>query len=511
MVTELGNLAGEGPSRRLGTGIAGLDDILGGGFPARRLYLVHGDPGAGKTTLSMQFLLEGVRQGERSLYVTLSETREEIADIARSHAWSLDGLNILEVSAEATADEAETTVFHPSELELGQRMRSLLAEVDRIRPTRLVLDSCSELRLLAQSPLRYRRQILAFKERLTRLGCTILLLDNPAPSSPDMLLQSVAHGVVAMEQLSPLYGAERRRLRIVKLRGLKYRGGYHDCIIRTGGVQVFPRLVAAEHHRGFTREPVSSGVAELDALLGGGPDRGTSLLLMGPSGSGKSAVGTQFALAAAARGERTVVIALDESAAIYRARAESLGMDVRTHLDAGRLSLQQVDPAELSPGELTHRIRQTVEGEKANLVVFDSLNGYLNAMPEESFVALQLHELLSYLGQRGVLTLMTVAQHGLVGGEAAAPIDLSYLADSVLLFRYFEAHGQVRKAITAVKKRSGRHESTIRELLLGDDGVRVGPVLERFQGVLSGTPEYLGGDGREGALLEGEHGRCPES
>jgi circadian clock protein KaiC len=488
-----------------------LDDILGGGFPARRLYLVHGDPGAGKTTLAMQFLLEGVRREERSLYVTLSETREELADIARSHEWSLEGLNILEVSADATADESETTVFHPSEVELGQRMQRLLAEVDRVRPSRLVLDSCSELRLLAQGPLRYRRQILAFKERLTKLGCTILLLDNPVPSSPDMLLQSVAHGVLAVEQLSPLYGAERRRLRVVKLRGLKYRGGYHDFIIRTGGLQVFPRLVASEHHQGFAREPVSSGLEALDSLLSGGPDRGTSLLLMGPSGSGKSAVGTQFALAAAARGERAVVVALDESAAIYVARAESLGMDVRRHLDSGRLSLQQVDPAELSPGQLIQGIRQTVEGENARLVVIDSLNGYVNAMPQESFVALQLHELLSYLGQRGVLTILTVAQHGLVGGEATVPIDLSYLADSVLLFRYFEAHGHVRKAITAVKKRSGRHEGTIRELLLGDGGVRVGPVLERFQGILSGAPQFLDGDAREEAALEAEHELSPRS
>ncbi len=503
MVTEPGNHSRQAAPPRLGTGIAGLDDILGGGLPARRLYLVHGDPGAGKTTLAMQFLLEGLRHDERSLYVTLSETKEELADIARSHGWSLDGLSILEVSAEAAAAEAETTVFHPSEVELGHRMRRLLDEVDRVRPGRLVLDSCSELRLLAQSPLRYRRQILAFKERLTQLGCTILLLDNPVPSSPDMLLQSVAHGVLSVEQLSPLYGAERRRLRVVKLRGLKYRGGYHDFIIRTGGLQVFPRLVAAEHHQGFAREPVSSGLEELDALLGGGPDRGSSLLLMGPSGCGKSAVGTQFALAASARGERAMVIALDESAAIYLARAESLGMDVRTHRESGRLSLQQVDPAELSPGELTHRIRQAVEAENVRLVVIDSLNGYVNAMPEESFVALQLHELLSYLGQRGVLTVMTVAQHGLVGSEAVAPIDLSYLADSVLLFRYFEAQGQLRKAITAVKKRAGRHESTIRELLLGDRGVRLGPVLERFQGVLTGAPDFLGGNGGAGASPEG--------
>lgn len=488
--------------RRLETGIPGLDDILVGGLPAERLYLINGEPGAGKTTLAMQFLLEGLRHEERSLYVTLSETKDELADIARSHGWSLDALDILEVSADAMADESETTVFHPSEVELGQRMRKLLAEVDRLRPGRLVLDSCSELRLLAQSPLRYRRQILAFKQRVTQAGCTILLLDNPAPGSPDMLLQSVVHGVLSLEQLAPLYGAERRRMRVVKLRGLKYRGGYHDFVIRTGGLHVFPRLVAAEHHHDFAREPVPSGIPELDALLGGGPDRGTSLLLIGPSGSGKSAVGTQFAVAAAARGERAMVIALDENVDTYLARAASLGMDLRPHLATGRVSLAQVDPAELSPGEFVHRVRSAVEQENVRVVVIDSLNGYYNAMPEESFVALQLHELLLYLAQRGAFTLMTVAQHGLVGGESEAPIDLSYLADAVLLFRYFETSGQVRKAMTVVKKRSGRHESTIRELGLGDNGVRVGPVLERFRGVLSGNPEYLGPTARERDLLE---------
>ncbi len=496
------NASGDVHGDRLETGIPGFDDILGGGLPARRLYLVQGDPGAGKTTLAMRFLLEGLRREERALYVTLSESRDELGDIARSHGWSLQGLDILEVSADAMADESETTVFQPSEVELGQRMRKLLAEVDRLRPTRLVLDSCSELRLLAQSALRYRRQILAFKQRVTQLGCTILLLDNPAPGSPDMLLQSVVHGVVAMEQLSPLYGAERRRLRVVKLRGLKYRGGYHDFVIRTGGVHVFPRLVAAEHHRDFARQPVASGIADLDALLGGGPDRGTSLLLMGPSGSGKSAVGAQFALAAAARGERAVVIALDEGAGVYLARAASLGMDLRPHLDAGRISLQQVDPAELSPGEFTDGIRREVEEENARLIVIDSLNGYLNAMPQESFLSLQLHELLAYLAQRGVLTVITVAQHGLVGPDAEAPIDLSYLADSVLLFRYFEARGQVRKAVTAIKKRSGPHASTIRELLLSSEGIHMGPVLERFRGVLSGHPDDLGSSAEPEAMLE---------
>lgn len=489
---------------QLETGISGLDDILAGGLPPCRLYLVQGDPGAGKTTLSLQFLLEGVKRGERSLYVTLSETRDEIADIARSHRWSLDGLSIIEVSSDAAADDLDNTVFRPSEVELGERMQRLLAEVDRLRPARIVLDSCSELRLLAQSPLRYRRQILALKQRLAQLGSTILLLDNPHPGSPDMLLQSVVHGVITMEQLAPLYGAERRRLRVIKLRGLRYRGGYHDFIIKTGGLDVYPRLVAAEHHRGFERTPVSSGVRELDALLQGGPDRGMSLLLMGPSGCGKSAVAAQYALAAAERGERAAVFGFDESAAMYLARAESMGMNLGPHFDAGRLSFQQIDPAELSPGEFTHLVRRAAESGEARLIVIDSLNGYLNAMPQENYVALQLHELLSYLSQRGVLTVMTVAQHGLVGAEAASPIDLSYLADTVLLFRYFEVTGQVRKALSAVKKRAGAHETTIRELLLDRHGVRVGPALAQFQGVLTGNPQFIGAARAQGKALENE-------
>lgn len=474
---------------RVPTGVPGFDDLLGGGFPERRLYLVQGDPGSGKTTLALRFLLEGVQRGERSLYVTLSETRDELADIARSHGWSLEGLSVLEISSDAIGDELQTTLYEPAEVELGTRMRALLDRVDALKPARIVLDSCSELRLLSQSALRYRRQILALKQRLVDLGCTILLLDNPQPGAPDTLLQSVVHGVVSLEQLAPLYGAERRRLRIVKLRGLRYRGGFHDFVIRTGGLEVFPRLVAAEHHQPFRAEPVSSGVAELDALLGGGPDRGTSLLLVGPSGAGKSAVATQYALAVADRGERSAVFAFDESAAIYLARAESLGMPLGRHVAAGRVLVQQIDPAELSPGEFVHCVRRAVEQGGVRAVFIDSLNGLLASMPEERFVALQLHELLAYLAQRGVLAVMTVAQHGLVGSQPVAPFDVSYLADSVLLFRYFEMEGHVRKALAAVKKRSGRHETTIRELVLaGGGGVRVGPPLEQFQGVLAGTP-----------------------
>ena len=381
--------------KQLTTGVVGLDAVLDGGLPERRMYLVQGDPGAGKTTLSLQFLLAGVAAGERALYISLSETREELDSIATAHGWSFEGLSIFEVSSDSAQDEAETTLYQPSEVELGERMRLILQEIDRVRPTRIVLDSCSELRLLAQSGLRYRRQILAMKRRLQELRCTILLIDNPQPGAPDTLLQSLVHGVVTMEQLAPEYGAERRRVRVMKLRGLRYRGGYHDFVIRTGGVVVFPRLVAAESRQDVRREPVPSGLPALDALLGGGPQRGTSLLLIGPSGSGKSSVATQYALAAAQRGEHTAIFAFDESAAMLHGRAASIGMDLRPQEERGTLSVQQVDPAELSPGEFSHLARRAVENDGARVLVIDSLNGYLSAMPEERFVLLQLHELLT--------------------------------------------------------------------------------------------------------------------
>ena len=477
-----------GRSDLVRTGTAGLDDVLGGGFPGRRLYLVQGDPGTGKTTLALRFLLEGAAAGEPVLYVALSESREELEQVAASHRWSLKGVTIVDHSTAGGTEERETTLFQPSEVELGARMRALLEQIDRLRPARIVLDSCSELRLLSQGPLRYRRQILALKTRASALGSTIVLIDTLVGGGPEMLLESVVHGVLTLEQLSPLYGAERRRIRISKMRGRRYRGGYHDLVIRTGGLVVFPRLVAAEHHQTYERSPVSSGVPALDALLGGGPDRGSSLLFMGPAGCGKSAIAAQYSVAAAGRGERVAAFAFDEGVSMYLARARSLGMGVEEHLRSGRLTVQQVDPAELSPGEFAQAVREAVEIEGARLLVIDSLNGYLHAMPEEQLLALQLHELLAYLGQRGILTLLTVAQHGLVGADSSAPVDLSYIADAVLLFRYFESRGHVRKAISVVKKRAGAHEQTIRELVLGAAGVQVGPALTNFQGVLSGQP-----------------------
>jgi circadian clock protein KaiC len=481
----------------VGTGIAGLDNVLGGGFTPNRIYLVEGNPGSGKTTLALRWLLEGERLGERGIYVTLSETKSELADVASSHGWSLTGIDILELVAPESELEPDnqTAMFQPSEVELGVTTKSILAEVQRVKPRGLVIDSLSEMRLLAQSPLRYRRQILALKQYFVGRECTVFLLDDLTSETEDLQLQSIAHGVVSLEQLSPEYGAERRRLRITKLRGQKYRGGYHDFVIQKGGLDVFPRLVAGEHNHGQLRGLLQAGNRELDALLGGGLQYGTSAVLLGPAGSGKSTLAIQYARAAASRGERSVIFAFDERQETILERTTGLGMDLTRHLDSGHITIQAIDTAELSPGEFAHRVRRAVEGDDgtpgAKVIVIDSLNGYLNAMPEERFLTAQLHELLTYLGHKGVVTFLVVAQHGLVG-HMESPIDTTYLADTVILFRYFEAMGEVRQAISVLKKRSGKHERTIRELSLGENGITIGQPLKDFQGVLSGTPTYRG-------------------
>lgn len=476
------------------TGIEGLDDILGGGLPPHRLYLVQGDPGAGKTTLALQFLLEGQRRGEKGLYVTLSETEEELRGVARSHGWSLDHIFLHELSRteERLASEEQNTFFRPSEVELGETTEPVLRVVEKHKPTRVVFDSLSEMRLLAGDPLRYRRQILSLKQFFIGRHCTVLLLDDRTSAAGDLQLQSLAHGVISLEQLAPEYGAERRRMRVAKLRGLRFRGGYHDVTIRTGGLIVFPRLVAADHGTDFKAEMIASGVVELDALLGGGLHRGTSSLFMGPAGAGKSTLATQYVAAAAGRGERASVFIFDESEPTFLARGESLHMDVRRHVNEGRILLRRVNPAELSPGEFAHMVRQSVEQGQSRLVVIDSLNGYLNAMSEERALLLQLHELLTYLSRRGVATIMIVAQHGLVGSGMESPVDVSYLADTVLLLRYFENAGEIRQAVSVIKKRHGNHERTIREMRLGANGVHVGQPLTDFDGVLTGTPQYHG-------------------
>lgn len=480
--------------QRVATGIPGLDDILGGGFDADRLYLIEGRPGTGKTTLALHYLLEGVRRGEKGLYVTLSESERELRVVAARHGWSLDAISIFElVPPEASLDpEQEQTLFHPAEMELGETTKEIFDRVAESEPVRVVFDSLSEMRLLAQNPLRYRRQILALKHFFAGRRCTVLLLDDLSSETNDLQLHSLAHGVVTLEQIALEYGAERRRLRVVKMRGIAFRGGYHDFTIQTGGLSIFPRLVAAEHHKPFLGEYAPSGNAELDALLGGGLERGTSALLIGGAGVGKSSVALTYAVAAAERGEPAQIFAFDEGLGTIHARAAGLGIPLQTHIEAGRIRLRQIDPAEMAPGEFVHLVRRGVEEGRARLVVIDTLNGYLNAMPEERYLILQMHELLSYLNQLGVVSILVLAQHGLMG-PMQTPIDISYLSDSVLMLRYFEAEGRVRRAISLVKKRSGAHEDTIREFRLSARGLEIGPPLTEFRGIFTGTPVYGGG------------------
>lgn len=485
---------GESAAARMATGIEGLDNILEGGFPANRIYLIEGDPGTGKTTLALQFLLEGARLGEPGLYVTLSETKEEMLSVAESHGWSLDDVSIYELipSEDSLKPESQYTIFHPSEIELNETTSAVLEEVERIKPRRVVFDSLSEMRLLAHEALRFRRQILALKQYFIGRQTTVLLLDDKVADGRDLQVQSIAHGVISLEHLAVEYGGERRRLRVIKLRGARYRGGYHDFNIETGGVVVFPRLVAAEHRQSFTKEAVTSDVPELDALLGGGLDRGSSTLILGPAGCGKSSIGAQFAAAAASRGERAAVFVFDEITETYVARAAGIGTDIRGYIKDNLITLQQVDPAELAPGEFAHAVIRAVERDKARVVIIDSLNGYLNAMPEERFLTIQMHELLMYLNQQGVVTILVMAQHGFLGNSMATPVDVSYLADTVLMLRYFEADGAVHRALSVLKKRTGAHENTIRELNITSGGIRVGEPLIKFRGVLTGVPDYSG-------------------
>jgi circadian clock protein KaiC len=480
------------PPSLLQTGIGGLDEILGGGLTAHRLYLVEGDPGSGKTTLSLQFLLEGVRRDEQSMFVTLSESKEELLATATSHGWTLDGIDVLEIvaSEETLKADGRYTMYHPSEVELGETTKAVLAEAERIKPARLVVDSLSEFRLLAENPLRYRRQILALKQYFARQKCTVLFVDDRTGSAQDKHLHSLAHGVISVERHTADYGSIRRRLQINKMRGQAFREGYHDFLIRRGGVDVFPRLVAADHRAAHVGPPVQSGIVALDALLGGGLALGTSTLIIGAAGTGKSSLTAQYAQAAVARGEHVAMFLFDESVATFLERTKGLGIEIHQHLKSGQIQMRPVDPAELSPGEFAHGLRQTVEEKNCRLVVIDSLNGYLNAMPSDRFLPLHLHELLSYLGHRGVTTLMTMTQHGLVGG-AEVPIDVSYVADTVILLRYFEAFGEVRQAISVIKKRTGKHERTVREFRI-DNGLAVGDPLREFRGVLTGSPEFIG-------------------
>jgi circadian clock protein KaiC len=480
---------------RATTGIENLDHILGGGLTPHRLYLLEGIPGSGKTTLALQFLMEGVRQGEPVLYVTLSETDEELREVATSHGWPLDGVTIRELvpSEDSLRPDGQYTMFHPSEVELGETTKTILRDVERMKPTRVVFDSLSEFRLLAGNPLRYRRQILALKQFFVGRNCTVLLLDDLTSTDHDLQVQSIAHGVVRLEQLNPEFGAERRRLMVQKYRGVRFQGGYHDYTIKRGGIEVYPRLIVGERRRVTDMEKLASGIAEMDALLGGGIERGTSTLIVGAAGTGKSSLAAQFVAAAAARGQGSALFIFDESPTTLLTRAAGLGIDLRAHVNEGRVTLQQVNPAELSPGEFAHAIRRAVERQRASIVVIDSLNGYLNAMPEERFLIIQLHELLTYLGQAGVATILIGAHQGLIGSQMIAPIDASYLADAVILMRYYETRGEVRQAISVVKKRGGAHERTIREFRLESGRISVGPPLRDFRGILTGVPIFEGG------------------
>ncbi len=467
---------------KLSSGVSGLDAILSGGLEPSRVYLIEGTPGTGKTTLALSFLLEGVRRGEKALYVTLSESEMELRAVAKSHNWNLDGIDIYELITEAGLDaEAEQTVLHPSELELDETARAVMTRVEAFKPARVVFDSLSEIRLLAQNPQRYRRQVLALKYFFTHMECTVLLLDDRSSESSahsgDLQLHSLAHGVVVLEQVALDFGAERRRLRVIKLRGSDFRGGFHDFTIEAGGLVVYPRLVASEHHSEFGHSAVSTGNVELDRMLGGGLMPGTNALLIGPSGAGKTTTATCALVAALRRGSKAAYFLFDEGLPTLLARCTAIGLDLRPFIAMGQLSIRQIDPAEMSPGEFTHHVRTAVERDDTTFVVIDSLNAYMQSMPGAKYLLLQMHELLTYLNQQGIITLMILAQHGMVG-QVTSVVDLSYLADSILLLRYFELDGEMRKAISVVKTRMANHERTIREFTIGTAGVTVGMPLK---------------------------------
>ena len=477
--------------KRASTGIAGLDNVLGGGFPANHLYLVEGTPGSGKTTLALQFLLRGTELGEKGLYITLSETTGELNTVAQSHGWSLEGIEIFQlVTEEGLSPDAEQSVLHPSEVELGETTRGIMAVADRVKPKRVIFDSLSEMRLLAQNPLRYRRQVLALKSFFSTRNCTVILLDDRSAAHDDLQLHSIAHGVITLEQFINAYGPERRRIRVVKMRGIPFRGGEHDCALMTGGLQVFPRLVTSEHRGRYDGELVSTGSKELDNLLGGGLARGSNMLFMGPSGVGKTTTAICATREAVIRGEKAAYYLFDESLGTLLKRSRSLGLEVDSFVRDGQLAIQTLDPAEVSPGEFANMVKAAVDG-GARTVVIDSLNAYLQAMPGDKHLMLQMHEMLTYLNQRGVVTLLILAQHGVLG-ELRGDVDLSYLSDGVLLFRFFEARGSLLKAVSTIKSRTSAHELTIREFRLTKDGVEVGEALTDFEGVLTGVATYRG-------------------
>jgi circadian clock protein KaiC len=474
------------------TGVPGLDEVLAGGVPAGHLYLVEGTPGAGKTTLGLQFLLQGRALGQQGLYVTLSETSDELAQGAASHGWDLENIEIFDlVSDEGLSADAEQTILNPSDFELGETIRGIMALVERVRPQRVVFDSLSELRLLSQNPLRYRRQILALKRFFHTQGCTVLMLDDKSASAGDMHLHSIAHGVIRLEQNTGTYGPDKRRLRVVKLRGVRFREGEHDFCLDKGGLQVFTRLVASEHGRAHATEPVSSGNAQLDLLLGGGLVPGSNLLFAGPAGVGKTTTAVCCARAAMQRGGKAAFFLFDEGIKTLLMRSRALGLDIEEFQSNGQLMLRSVDPAEISAGQFSHHVRDAVERQGVTTVVIDTLNAYLIAMPGSNFLMLQMHELLTYLNLQGVTTILVLSQHGF-SGAVPNDVDLSYLSDSMLQFRFFEARGQLLKAMSVVKSRASAHASTIHQFRLGPGGIEIGDALTDFEGVMAGVPRYLG-------------------
>lgn len=474
------------------TGIPGLDDVLHGGLTRDRMYLVEGTPGTGKTTLGLGFLLAGAADSETNLYITLAETEAELRAVGEAHGWSLEGLPIFEmVAADGLSEEQEQTLLHPSEVELGETVRAIMAKIEEVRPSRVVLDSLSELRLLSDSPIRYRRQILALKHFFSKRSCTVLILDDKGGTGSDLQLHSIAHGVISLDQTLATFGAQRRRMHVVKMRQRQFRGGYHDFEIQRGGLKVFPRLVAADHEFEESGEATTTGSPEFDALLGGGLVRGTATLLTGPAGVGKTTATIQCMVAALKRGEKASYFLFDERTPTFLTRSASLGMDLRPYMDSGQLELHAIDPAEMSPGEFASRVQYAVEDHGATIVAIDSLNAYLQAMPNEQFLVLQMHEMLSYLGQKGVVSLLILGLHGVMG-DIRSDVDLSYLSDTVVQLRYFEASGEVRQAISVIKTRTARHERAIREFQLGSNGLLLGEPLNMFQGILSGVPTFSG-------------------
>ena len=479
------------PRARLGT--RGLDEILGGGLPTNHLYLIDGEPGTGKTTLALQFLLEGAGKGERGLYVTLSESEAELTAVAKSHGWSLDGVDIFELSKVGSHDVGDDyTIFHPAEVELQQTVEEVLKAVEERNPIRVVFDSLSEMRLLAREPLRFRRQILAMKQFFNGRDCTVLLLDDKTAPDGDLQLHSLAHGVIVLEHVALEYGSERRRLQVTKVRGIQFRGGFHDFRIVKGGIEVYPRVLQDEPRVDLSGVNLLSGSAALDSLLGGGLTSGTSTLITGAAGTGKSVLCTQFARAEIMRGKRVLFYLFDERMSTFRIRTEALGMSMDAARESGQLKMMQVEPTELSPGEFASQVVHAVKNDSCSLVVIDSINGYMQSMPEERLLPIQIHELLSFLANNGVTCLMTLVQHGIFGNPVDEAVDVSYLADTVILMRYFEVSGTVRQAISVVKKRSSDHERTIRECKVHKGGLFVGEPLRNFQGVLTGVPHYVG-------------------